>query len=72
MLKVITGVRADEFENSVNEFVSSRKCDDISYAVVDSMYVAFINYREIHKTSATEYYENSDNMTMEEVLHDAC
>ena len=71
MLKVIIGYEND-FENKVNEFVSCHKCGDISFAVADNRYVAFINYKETHKTSATEYYENSDNMTMEEILHDAC
>ena len=73
MLKIFTDVNPEELEKKVNAFVDEHPIYSSTYSVTDGVFVAFVDYVDMStKTSATKYYENSDNMTMEEILHDAC
>lgn len=75
MLKVIKCREVEIFEEDVNNFISSHNCIDVSYDSVYSdvgiVFVAFITYEDVKITNANDYYNNSDNMTMEEILYDA-
>lgn len=86
-LKIITDKYAVDLEKQVNEFLNAHEGRIISttYQMGNEVYAAFIEYemdwetklkkdleeRRKRVNKATQYYENSDKMTMEEVLHDA-